>query len=368
MLFEQLLSGLLDEYSTTQVVIDTQSNLMVQDKLHILTKQEDRLATDDAQKALVAQSALQHHSRSKHQLRCDSRSGSKDSRQRLTCWACKAHGHLVQDCPMLSQLQTIVKKLSSASLWMEKAKSKESSSRQSRKGKVRPVRDKDMSKNTSHHCHKGHVADNNLSDADTESLSPDLSELDEDEIEEVTAHSQDLSKVPPSLWVSDTGATAHMTDQHQLFRSLAPVKWHTIKVGGGKLYSWHMGVCEMRVPSGRTVLLKDTLFVLNLGVNLLSSRKICSQSGVKGSFNSQTMYFTHGNEKIMRADTQGGVYVISWIAKGLEETAFCTMAPVKVNRLPSQPKIMEPWQLWTNTAESQSPQPKTVDSQPSRSA
>src|SRR5436190_19745288 len=155
-----------------------------------------------------------------------------------------------------------------------------------------------------------------------------------------------------------------MTDQHQFVRSLGPVKRHTIKVGGGKLYSWHMGVCEMRVLSGRTVLLKDALFVLNLGVNLLSSRKICSQSGVKGSFDSQTMYFTCGNEKIMRAETQGGVYVISWIAKGLEETAFCTTAPVKVNRLPSQPKIMEPRQLQTNTAESQSPQPKTVDPQP----
>src|SRR5438045_8402732 len=121
MLFEQLLSGLLDEYSTTQAVIDTQSNLTVQDKLHILTKQEDRLATDDAQKALVAQSALQHLSRSKHQLRCNSGYGSEDSQQRLTCWACKAHGHLVQDCPMLSQLQTIGKKLSLASLRMQKA-------------------------------------------------------------------------------------------------------------------------------------------------------------------------------------------------------------------------------------------------------
>src|SRR5438045_2412537 len=207
---------------------------------------------------------------------------------------------------MLSQLQTIVKKLRLASLQMEKAKSKEPSSRQSRKGKARPVRDKNMSKNTSCHHHKGHVADNDPSDADTESSSPDLSESDEDEIEEVAAHSQDLSKVPPSLWVSDTGATAHMTDQHQLFQSLAPVKWHTIKVGRGKLYSCHMRVCEMRVLSGRTVLLKDALFVLNLGVNLLSSRKICSQSGVKGLFNSQTMYFTCGNEKIMRADTQGG--------------------------------------------------------------
>ena len=95
MLFEQLLSGLLDKYFTTWVVIDAQSNLMVQDKLHILTKQEDRLATDDAQKALAAQSALQHRSRSKCQPRSNSGSRSEDSQQRLTCWACKAHGHLV---------------------------------------------------------------------------------------------------------------------------------------------------------------------------------------------------------------------------------------------------------------------------------
>src|SRR2546421_9027917 len=102
-----------------------------------------------------------------------------------------------------------------------------------------------------------------------------------------------------------------MTDQRHLFRSLAPVKRRTIRVGGGKLYSWHIGVCELRVPSGRSVLLKDVLFVPNLGVNLLSSRKICSQPGVKGTFDSQTMYFTRGNEKIMRADIYGGIYIIS---------------------------------------------------------
>ena len=94
------------------------------------------------------------------------------------------------------------------------------------------------------------------------------------------------------------------------------------------MYLWHMGIYELRVLLGRTILLKDVLFVLNLSVNLLSSRKICSQPGVKGSFNSQTMYFTRGNEKIMRADIQGGIYVVSWIAKGLEETAFCATAPL----------------------------------------
>jgi hypothetical protein len=77
-----------------------------------------------------------------------------------------------------------------------------------------------------------------------------------------------------------------MTNQRQLFRSLAPVKQCTIRVGGGKLYLWHIGVCELKVPSRRTTLLKDVLFVPNLGVNLLSGRKICSQPGVKGLFDS----------------------------------------------------------------------------------
>src|SRR5436190_4889331 len=368
MLFEQLLSGLPDEYSTTQAVIDAQSNLMVQDKLHILTKQEDRLATDSTQKALVARSIPQCCSESRCQPRYDSRSESEGSHQdRLTCWACKAHGHLVQDCPMLSQLQTIMKKLSLANLQMEKTKNKKSSSGWSTKGKTSTTKDKNTSANTSCHCHKGHITDNNLLDADTESSNSDSSELDEDEIEEVAAHSQDLGKVRTSLWVLDTGATAHMTDQRQLFRSLVHIMLNTIRVVGGKLYSWHMGFCELRVPSGRTVLLKDVLFVPNLGVNLLSSRKICSQPGVKGSFDSQTMYFTCGNEKIMRVDIQGGIYIVSWIAKGLEETAFCAMAPVMVNRLPSQPRIMESRQLQTNIAESQSLQPRSADSLPSRS-
>ena len=43
----------------------------------------------------------------------------------------------------------------------------------------------------------------------------------------------------------------------------------------------------------------------------------------------------------MRADIQGGIYIVSWIAKGLEETTFNAMAPTKANRLLLQSKIME---------------------------
>ena len=137
---------------------------------------------------------------------------------------------------MLSQLQTIVKTLSSASLQTEKTKNRESTPNRPVKGKAKSVKDKTTPVNTSRRRHKGHIASNDPSDADTESSGPDSSESDEDEVIEVAAHSQDLGKVPPSLWVSDTGATAHMTNQRQLFRSLAPVKRRTIRVRGGKLY------------------------------------------------------------------------------------------------------------------------------------
>ena len=128
-----------------------------------------------------------------------------------------------------------------------------------------------------------------------------------------------------------------MTNQRQLFRSLVSIKQHTIRVRGGKLYSWHIGVYKLRIPSRRTMLLEDVLFVLDLGVNLLSSRKICTQLGVRGLFDDQTMYFTCGNEKIMRADIQGGVYIVLWIAKGLDETAFYTIAPSRPKIIKSQP-------------------------------
>jgi hypothetical protein len=91
-----------------------------------------------------------------------------------------------------------VKKLSLASLQIEKTK-KESSSKQLVRGKAKFVKDKNTFANTSYYCYKEHVASNNLLDIDTKSSGPDLSELDKDKVEEVAAHSQDFGKVPPSL-------------------------------------------------------------------------------------------------------------------------------------------------------------------------
>jgi hypothetical protein len=72
---------------------------------------------------------------------------------------------------------------------MEKTKNKEPNSRQSAKGKTKSVKDKNLLVNTSHRRHKGHVANNDLLDADTKPSRSNSSELDEDEVEEVAAYS-----------------------------------------------------------------------------------------------------------------------------------------------------------------------------------
>ena len=196
MLFEQLLSGLPEEYSTTRAVIDTQSNFTVQDKLYILTKQEDRLATESAQKALAAQSVMQRRSGSKRRARYDSGSESEGSQYRQpTCWACKAYRHLVQDCPIILQFQIFVKNLGSTNLQTEKTKKKETGSGQSVKNKAKSVKDKNISENTLYCCYKRYIANNNLSDTDTEPSDPNLSDSDKEEAVEVTAYSQDFGKV-----------------------------------------------------------------------------------------------------------------------------------------------------------------------------
>jgi hypothetical protein len=95
---------------------------------------------------------------------------------------------------MLSQLQTIVKKLSSASLRMEKTKNREPSSRRSAKGKTKSVKDKNTSSSTSRRHRKRRDADSN-SDASAESSSSAESNLDEKEVAtfyQVLGNSQSL--------------------------------------------------------------------------------------------------------------------------------------------------------------------------------
>ena len=133
----------------------------------------------------------------------------------------------------------------------------------------------------------------------------------------------ELRTIPHSHWCSDSCASSHMTDDKSLFRSqLTPIRRRTILVGGGQLYADFIGTAELKVKGSGSVLLSDVLYVPNLGVNLLSSRKLCRSKGLKFTGDDNRMAFWHNRTKILEASVKGGVYIISWVKLDLINTAF----------------------------------------------
>ena len=56
--------------------------------------------------------------------------------------------------------------------------------------------------------------------------------------------------------------------------SLKPIKCYIILVGGGQLYTDFKGITELKVQGSRLILVSDVLYILNLGVNLFSTKKL----------------------------------------------------------------------------------------------
>ena len=66
--------------------------------------------------------------------------------------------------------------------------------------------------------------------------------------------------------------------------------------------------------------LKDVLLVPELGVNLLSGRKLC-KAGLKGSFDSQNMYqLDKDGNTVLHAKERGGIYILDFISPKLAQT------------------------------------------------
>ena len=103
---------------------------------------------------------------------------------------------------------------------------------------------------------------------------------------------------------------------------MIPIKRRVIKVGGGRLYADQYGTAVLRVPDSNEALLINVLYILLLGVNLLSGRKLC-QRGLIGHFNKHYLWLDdkQGN-RVIQAKEHRGVYIVLVITKGFEETAF----------------------------------------------
>ena len=219
--------------------------------------------------------------------------------RRLRCFICD-EAHRMRECEFLEEIRGIASQL------VAKSKGKSVG-----KGKY--------AKHLKHQ--RGYAADE-VSSSDSAESDPD-----EDYADDTAALSKEqASKVPRSDWVADSGASSHMTDQHRLFSTpLTRIKRRYIKVGGGRLHADYCGTVRMCDQAGNSALLSSVLYVPQLGVNLLSGKRMCGK-GLRGSFDEKALYMhdRHGNLAI-EAREHGGVYIVNHIAKGLDEFALAAM-------------------------------------------
>jgi len=288
--FQLLLQSLPTEYSVIRDSIDAIGGIDSEIGLRRLEDKEAQLKAVDI--ALVARKQDKRRGRSSSGSPGRASSPKKD--RRLRCFICN-ESHRMRDCELLDEVRAYA-------------------SRQVAKKRGANISDAKYSKRSKKH--RGYTADVETDTEDTDS--------DEDYAEETAALSKDVaSKIPRSEWVADSGASSHMTDQLRLFSGpLNRIKRRQIKVGGGKLYADYCGTVTMRDHGGNSVLLSSVLYVPNLGVNLLSGRRMC-EKGLQGSFDQQSLYMHDKfGKEMLKAHERGGVYIVEKIAKGLDEFAL----------------------------------------------
>jgi len=135
----------------------------------------------------------------------------------------------------------------------------------------------------------------------------------------------EIRKVPYSSWCSDSCASSHMTDDISLFRTpLVSIQPRAILVGGGQLFANEKGTAELKVKGSGSVLISNVLYVPKLGVNLLSTKRLCSK-GLTFTGDENHMAFWRNQEQILEASGQGGVYVLSWIKPNIQDRAFSAL-------------------------------------------
>ncbi|KAF7569560.1 UBN2 multi-domain protein [Pyrenophora tritici-repentis] len=302
-----LIRSLPKEFKTTIDTLNAQLNLTVEQKLKFLEEKEVRDQQDADEKALPAfrktEKYVPPYKRRNHKsspLSSDSESGTKFMVQ---CFLCDgAHG--VRDCPRRERARKLLK---------------EYDAKKSSKPPIKTLKQRNSHKKTG----KAYGAEEVNSESDELS---ETSDSEPEEIETCRLSKDIVGKASPSTWAADTGASSHMSDQPSLFRRMIKIKRRLVRVGGGELYADWKGEAQVVCKDGSSTWLSEVLLVPNLGVNLLSGRRICA-AGLKGRFNSHVLCFKLGKEIIIKATMDDGLYVVSHIADGYHETAFLGTEP-----------------------------------------
>ena len=90
------------------------------------------------------------------------------------------------------------------------------------------------------------------------------------------------------------------------------------------LGSDHCGTAEVVVEDSSSYLLKNTLLVLKLGINLILARHLCKDR-IKGHFNAKNMYFKKDNKILIYTQQDNSLYLIKLILKDYLEKAFSAL-------------------------------------------
>ena len=87
------------------------------------------------------------------------------------------------------------------------------------------------------------------------------------------------------------------------------------------LRSDHCGTAKVVTEDGSSCLLKNTLLVPNLGINLILVRRLCKDR-IKGHFNTKNMYFKKDNKTLIYTQQDNGLYLVKSISKDYLDKAF----------------------------------------------
>ena len=317
-LFLILTKKLPSIYKATTDGFRLQKDMLVEDKLRILyeVEEDNKEAEEQAHLAQTSRRGKYIPPQRRRQQSYDS-SASDCSERDTQCFLCKGD-HVISRCPNINRAARLLKEYKKT-----KAKAKqESRAKDSCTKDSKPSKALKKSSDKKSRAYAAESLSDDSDDSSAQAFSPTTD--DEDEPEQCCLSKEELSKATSSIWPADTGATSHMSDQRSLFTFLKPIKPKRVKVGGGELKAEYMGDAELVCMDGSSMVLADALYVPNIGVNLLSIRRLC-QAGMRFSGNQDKLYLKHKKNKIVTAKMINGLYIVTHIADGYREKAFQSM-------------------------------------------
>jgi len=86
----------------------------------------------------------------------------------------------------------------------------------------------------------------------------------------------------------------------------------------------HYRTAKVVAEDSSSYLLKNTLLVLKLGINLILARCLCKDR-IKGYFNTKNMYFKKDNKILIHTQQDNSLYLIKLISKDYLEKAFSAL-------------------------------------------